>query len=72
MSEQTGKGEDLDAVGQAEVEGRTGGAEASRAAPEEPAAGPHAAPPLTNPDATPGAGSLPSESTGGEVDAGTG
>ena len=40
-----------------------------------PAAGPHAAPHLTNPDATPGTGVLPSadqEEQEGEADAGTG
>lgn len=36
-----------------------------------PAAGPHATPELTNKDATPGAGSLPTEADTGD-DAGTG
>lgn len=43
--------------------------------PRMPAAGPHAAPHLTNPDATPGTGVLPSaeqEEQEGEADAGTG
>ena len=43
------------------------------AAPADaPAAGPHAKPELTNNDATPGAGSLPSNRPAGEADAGTG
>ena len=37
-----------------------------------PAAGPHAKPELTNNDATPGAGSLPSDDPTGKADAGTG
>lgn len=37
-----------------------------------PSAGPHARPDLTNPDATPGAGSLPDDKAGGDTDAGTG
>ena len=43
--------------------------------PRMPAAGPHAAPHLTNPDSTPGTGVLPSadqEEQEGEADAGTG
>lgn len=35
-------------------------------------AGPHATPEQTNPDATPGAGSLPDTKKGGDVDGGTG
>lgn len=37
-----------------------------------PAAGPHATPELTNPDATPGAGSLPQDTTDNDADGGTG
>lgn len=37
-----------------------------------PAAGPHATPELTNPDATPGAGSLPDENETGDADGGAG
>jgi hypothetical protein len=41
-----------------------------------PAAGPHAHPRLTNPDATPGAGVMPdigpAQNTGGDVDGGAG
>jgi hypothetical protein len=40
--------------------------------PDMPAAGPHAKPELTNPDATPGAGSLPDEKGDGDADAGAG
>ena len=38
----------------------------------EDLAGPHAKPSLTNEDATPGAGALPSEPTAGDVDPGAG
>ena len=37
-----------------------------------PAAGPHATPELTNPDATPGAGSLPDDDEGSDADGGAG
>ncbi|ALN74521.1 MULTISPECIES: hypothetical protein [unclassified Aureimonas] len=37
-----------------------------------PSAGPHAKPELTNPDATPGAGSLPDEKETGDADGGAG
>jgi hypothetical protein len=49
-------------------------AEASKrsGAAELPAAGPHATPGRTNVDATPGAGALPSDTIGTEVDPGTG
>jgi len=51
-----------DAAAQAAVEGRTPQQSGSRKREPEPAssAGPHADPPFVNPDATPGAGSLPS------------
>ena len=51
-----------DAAAQAAVEGRTPQQSGSRKRQPEPAspAGPHADPALVNPDATPGAGSLPS------------
>ena len=51
-----------DAAAQAAVEGRTPDQSGSRRPHPEPAssAGPHAEPSLINPDATPGAGSLPS------------
>ncbi|WP_294643839.1 hypothetical protein [uncultured Aureimonas sp.] len=39
--------------------------------PKTPGAGPHAKPELTNPDATPGAGSLPDDGEAGD-DAGAG
>jgi hypothetical protein len=67
-------GTDLDKAGQAEIEGRstatpTGAKEApKRTMP----AGPHAEPTLTSPDATPGAGALPSASPDDEADAATG
>jgi hypothetical protein len=50
-----------DAAAQAAVEGRTGrnGKEPPHPEPA-PSAGPHADPALVNPDATPGAGALPS------------
>lgn len=67
-------GDDLDRVGQAEIEGRAGAAApAEGEAPEGASpAGPHAAPSLTEPEATPGTGSLPSPTPDGEADAGTG
>lgn len=37
-----------------------------------PAAGPHAHPSLTNPDATPGAGTLPESGSGDDADSGSG
>lgn len=37
-----------------------------------PASGPHAKPELTNPDATPGAGSLPDDKETGDADGGAG
>jgi hypothetical protein len=51
-----------DQAAQAAVEGRTPEQSGSRKRQPEPAssAGPHADPALVNPDATPGAGSLPS------------
>ena len=50
-----------DAAAQASVEGRTPDQSGRRRAPEPASsAGPHAEPSLVNPDATPGAGSLPS------------
>lgn len=39
---------------------------------ESPSAGPHADPALTNPDATPGAGSLPSAEDGEDAGSATG
>ena len=54
---QTGKDKD-------DAEGDTDGTEA--------AAGPHAKPELTNPDATPGAGALPSATDEGDIDPGAG
>ena len=44
----------------------------SEAVRTEDLAGPHAKPSLTNEDATPGAGALPSEPTSGDVDPGVG
>lgn len=38
----------------------------------EALAGPHAKPSLTNPDATPGAGALPADTSADEVDPGAG
>ena len=72
MEEQADKGADIDKAGQAEIEGRTGQDKSGKGSPEMPAAGPHARPSLTNPDATPGTGSLPSTSAGDEADPGTG
>ena len=62
---------DLDRVGQAEIEGRAGTSDAA-GRPDMPPAGPHAKPSLTSPEATPGAGSLPSSSPDDEADAATG
>lgn len=39
---------------------------------KRPSAGPHARKELTNPDATPGTGSLPDEDANDDMDAGTG
>lgn len=53
--------------------GGGGVGDASRAQHEtRPSAGPHARKDLTNPDATPGAGSLPDENGKGDADGGTG
>ena len=56
----------FDRAGQDAVEGR----DSRRARPAEdgPAAGPHAAEPLTTPEATPGAGALPGAGQADEVD----
>ncbi len=51
---------------------REGRDPAPKTSPDLPAAGPHAQPHLTNPDATPGAGSLPDETAKGDADAGAG
>lgn len=40
--------------------------------PATPPSGPHAKPELTNDEATPGAGSLPSNDDGGDADEGAG
>lgn len=45
---------------------------ADKAPSGKPPAGPHADPSLTNPDATPGAGTLPSPSRDSDVDPGGG
>ncbi len=76
MATKPNSGEDgvsFDERGQAEIEGRggpTGGAAAP--APGQPAAGPHARPEQTNPDATAGTGALPDVTPDGEVDPGVG
>ncbi len=63
----------FDKAGQDHVEGRTGPARTPETgAATGPAAGPHADPSLTRSDATPGAGSLPSEGAGDDAAAGTG
>ena len=71
MGGQNGGGGELDRAGQAEIEGRTDLSEGAGEA-DAPAAGPHESAALTNPDATPGAGSLPSPSPDDEAAAGTG
>ena len=66
-------GAEFDKAGQDEVEGRTGTAKVAERRPTQaPAAGPHAEPSLTNPDATPGTGSLPAPVSDDEADAATG
>lgn len=45
-----------------------GAGKKDKAAGDTPPAGPHADPKLTNPDATPGAGTLPSASRDSDVD----
>ena len=66
-------GRSFDSEGQAEIEGRTGRAgDAAAPAPDQPIAGPHATPELTNPEATAGTGALPSATPDGEADAATG
>ena len=66
-------GADLDKLGQEAIEGRTGTADVPGGVPSGAApAGPHETPSLTNHDATAGTGSLPSPTSGDEVDAATG
>lgn len=75
MSGQTGKdtpSAEFDKAGQEEIEGRKGEPEDAPDQPKAPPAGPHAEPSLTNPDATPGTGSLPDPTSDDEVDAATG
>ena len=70
-----GRSNPLDAVVHTERHGEESGRDndrASEADRTEDLAGPHAKPSLTNEDATPGAGALPSEPEGGEVDPGAG
>lgn len=64
----------LDERGQAEIEGRAGTALAAgpSAKPEPPPAGPHGAPELTEPMATPGTGALPGTDPDDEAEAATG
>ncbi len=63
----------MDSRGQAEIEGRAGAEAAGRedASPGSPPAGPHGAPELTEPAATPGAGALPDVNADDEADAAT-
>ena len=65
---------DFDKAGQDDIEGRSAGTPAGTngAAKRTKPAGPHAEPALTSPDATPGAGALPSLSPDDEADAATG
>ncbi len=67
-------GSDLDKAGQEEIEGRAAAtpAAADGAARQLTPAGPHAETGLTNPDATPGTGALPSPTPDDEADAATG
>ena len=64
--------EESDAAAMAEIEGRepsTG--RTPPPAPPGPAAGPHADPALTNPEATPGTGALPNPAPGEDADPGS-
>jgi hypothetical protein len=62
-----------DAAAQAAVEGRTPNQSGSRRQPEPASsAGPHADPSLVNPDATPGAGPLPSPGEGDGMESNSG
>lgn len=56
----------FDRAGQEAVEGRN--TPPVRPGGEGPAAGPHAAQPLTTPEATPGSGALPGKGQADEVD----
>jgi hypothetical protein len=63
-------GADLDKVGQDEIEGRTASTDTSSETPPTP--GTHAESALTNHEATPGSGALPSAEPHDEADAATG
>lgn len=66
-------GADFDKAGQNAIEGRSPATEAPDAgAAERPVAGSHADAALTNHDATPGTGALPSAAPHDEADAATG
>lgn len=66
-------GQSFDSAGQAEIEGRTGPVgEAVVTTADQPPAGPHAKPELTDPLSTAGTGALPDPTPGGEADAATG
>ncbi len=66
-------GKAFDRAGQAEIEGRTAPAgEPGAVTPDEPPAGPHAKPELTDPLSTAGTGALPNPTPDGEADPGTG
>ncbi len=54
------------------VRGGEAGAPPAHRADDLPSAGPHAGPGLTNPDATPGTGALPSVNDDDDVDAASG
>lgn len=61
------------AVAKVLLEARAAPVKATRESEAEmPPAGPHASPRHTNDDATPGAGALPADTAGGEVDPATG
>lgn len=64
---------DFDKAGQNAIEGRAGATEPSDVeAADRPVAGSHADAALTNDDATPGTGALPSAAPHDEADAATG
>ena len=70
-----GNNSDKPGTGPAEREGRkpsTRPEAGTEKSSSEPAAGPHADPALVNPDATPGAGTLPSPGADDDMDATSG
>ena len=65
-------GTEFDKAGQNAIEGRPVAPEPDGDAAKRPPAGPHAEAALTNSEATPGSGALPSASRDDEADAATG